>query len=41
MATDFDVTFEALREVLRAHAAGLTVAADTPHRFCLEAAPGP
>ena len=41
MATDFDATFEALREVLRAHAAGLTVAADTPERFRLEATPGP
>jgi hypothetical protein len=41
MTTDFDATFETLREVLRAHAAGLTVAVDTPERFCLEAAPGP
>lgn len=41
MATDFDAIFQALRSVLRAHAAGLTVAADTPERFCLEAVPGP
>ncbi len=41
MMTDFDATFATLREVLRAHAVGLTVAADTPERFCLEAVPGP
>lgn len=41
MPTDFDATFAVLRELLRAHAAGLTVAADTPQRFCLEAPPGP
>lgn len=41
MATDFDAVFDALRKVLRAHAAGLTVAEDTPKRFCLEATPGP
>jgi hypothetical protein len=38
---DFDATFEALRQLLRAHAAGLTVAEDSPERFCLEATPGP
>lgn len=41
MATDFDATFEVLRALLQAHATGLTVAADTPKRFCLEATPGP
>jgi hypothetical protein len=41
MATDVDATFEVLRDVLRAHAAGLTIAADAPDRFCLEATPGP
>ncbi len=39
--TDFDATFDALRELLRSHAAGLTVAEDSPERFCLEATPGP
>jgi hypothetical protein len=41
MATDLDATFETLSGVLRAHAAGLTIAADTPDRFSLEATPGP
>jgi hypothetical protein len=41
MVTEFDATFETLRKVLRAHAAGLTVAVDTPERFCLEGRPGP
>ncbi|MFL5897819.1 MAG: hypothetical protein ACJ76D_05090 [Solirubrobacterales bacterium] len=41
MATDFEAAFQALREVLRAQGAGLAVAADSPTRFCLEAAPGP
>jgi hypothetical protein len=41
MASDHDATFDVLRRVLRAHASGLTVAVDTPDRFCLEAAPGP
>jgi hypothetical protein len=41
MGTDFDAVFAALRELLRAHAGGLTVAADTPERFCLEGLPGP
>lgn len=41
MVTDFDATFEVLREVLRAHAAGLAITADTPARYCLEATPGP
>jgi hypothetical protein len=36
-----DSTFQALRDLLSTHAAGLTVAADTPQRFCLEAVPGP
>lgn len=41
MASNHDSTFQALREVLRAHANGLTVSADTPERFCLEAPTGP
>jgi hypothetical protein len=36
-----DSTFRALRDVLRGHANGLTVSADTQDRFCLEAVPGP
>ena len=36
-----DPTFQALRALLEAHAAGLRVAADTPERFSLEAVPGP
>src|SRR5947199_5244510 len=36
-----DSTFQALRDLLTAHTGGLTVAADTPERFCLEAVPGP
>jgi hypothetical protein len=41
MASNHESTFRALREVLRAHANGLTASADTPERFCLEAVPGP
>jgi hypothetical protein len=41
MTTDSDTIFETLRELLRTHAAGLTVAVDTSERFCLEATPGP
>ena len=41
MTTDFDATFLTLRGILRAHAAGLTVAEDSAERFCLEATPGP
>jgi hypothetical protein len=41
MGPDHDATFVVLRGVLQAHASGLTVAADTPVRFCLEGVPGP
>lgn len=41
MAANFDATFIVLREILRAHAAGLTVVEDSAERFCLEATPGP
>jgi hypothetical protein len=40
-SVDHDSTFQALREVLRAHADGLTASADTQERYCLEAVPGP
>jgi hypothetical protein len=36
-----DPVFEALRDVLRAHADGLEITADTSQRFCLEGEPGP
>jgi hypothetical protein len=39
--SDHDSTFKALCDVLRVHADGLTVTADTSQRFCLEAEPGP
>lgn len=38
---DHDAAFEQLRALLRRHADGLTVTADTASRFCLEAGPGP
>ncbi|HEY4216469.1 MAG TPA: hypothetical protein VGM67_04995 [Gemmatimonadaceae bacterium] len=41
MPQDHESTFHTLRELLRAHAGTLTVADDTPERFCLEATPGP
>jgi hypothetical protein len=41
MTQDHDAAFRALRELLRVRSGGLAVAADTPERFCLEAAPGP
>lgn len=40
MTTDHEATFASLREVLLAHASGLTVATDTAWRVCLEARPG-
>jgi hypothetical protein len=36
-----DSTFQQLCELLRVRAGRLTIAEDTPDRFCLEAAPGP
>lgn len=39
--SDLHATFRTLRDLLRAHATGLTIAEDTPERFCLEAIPGP
>ena len=43
MSTDQESAFQALRDVLRAHdaAGGLSVTADTPTRFELDAAVGP
>jgi hypothetical protein len=41
MATDREAVFVALRETLRAHRGTLSVGADTPVRFCLEASVGP
>jgi len=41
MTTNFDATFFTLREILRAHAEGLTITEDSAKRFCLEATPGP
>jgi len=41
MSKDFDAVFARLRAILEPHAAGLTVAENSPRRYCLEGVVGP
>ena len=41
MPDNFNEIFAQLRAILQKHTGRLTVAADTPTRFCLECTPGP
>jgi hypothetical protein len=41
MTQESESTFSSLKSILQKHAAGLSVAADTARRFCLEGSVGP